>query len=428
MPSRGRRRPTTTAPTAEALSEPDVPLVIGQIGANYGRMAKFEKAIEVAIACARLDVNARWDGLFGHEVELAERYVMQEPGEDLTTVIQEMAGSGVTCVITSIDEESLIAAMPALVEAGMAVIDVFTSGRDLRTTEVQTANLLVRLCPNDATIAAQYAEVALGSTSDKAGPTGTVAYLSEDTLQGRSLLYELQQVLHPQSGSIVSEQFYAVGDFGDIGARVKKVLADPPALLVFNGGEEAAPFLSALHSATLDGGQRPEVEFPKRLAPAATIDYSQEPVAEDLVPGCLASATGFEPGDALTVPHENMMLNRSTEFLRTGYAYSQHGYDAFTMLCLAAQHALSVEGTALAAGLPAVLTGSEDCTYYEECRRVMKTALEAGGRATVAYTGRMGPLELGPHSDARTGQMREYTWSDANVMELGNPTGFEAAE
>lgn len=428
MRRRGRPRPTTTAPTAEALSEPDIPLVIGQIGANYGRMAKFEKAIEIAIACARLDVNARWDGLFGHEVELTERYVMQEPGEDLTTVIQDMADSGVTCVITSIDEESLIAAMPALVEAGMAVVDVFTSGGDLRTPEVQTANLLVRLCPSDATLAAQYAEIALGSTSDKAGPRGAVAYLSEDTLQGRSLLFELQQVLHPQGGSIVSEQFYAVGDFGDVAARVKAVLADPPALLVFNGGAEAAPFLSALHSATLDEGQRPEVEFPKRLAPAATIDYSQEPGAEDLVPGCLADATGFEPGDALTIPHENMMLNRSTEFLRTGYAYSQQGYDAFTMLCLAAQHALSVEGTALAAALPGILTGSEDCTDYETCRRVMKTALEAEDRATVTYTGRMGAFELGPQSDARIGQMREYTWSDANVMELGNPKGFEAPE
>lgn len=425
---RGGRRETTTAPTAEALSEPDVPLVIGQIGANYGRMATFETAISISIASAALDTNARWGGLFGHEVELAERHVMQEPGEDLAPVIQDMADSGVTCVITSIDEESLIEAMPALVDAGMAVIDVFTSGRDLRTAEVQTANLLVRLCPSDATMAAQYAEIALGSSSDQAGPPGSVAYLSEDTLQGRSLLYELEQILHPRSGEIVSEQFYEVGDFGDITARVEKVLADPPALLVFNGGAEAAPFLSALYSATLDGGQRPEIEFPKRLSPAATIDYSQHAVAEDLVPGCLESATGYEPGDELTIEHENMMLNRSTEFLTTGYAYSQHGYDAFVMACLAAQHALSVEGTALAGALPAILTGSEKCSDYGTCRSVMQMALESQDRATVAYTGRMGSLELGPHSDARVGQMREYTWSESNEMEAGNGTSFEAPE
>ena len=62
---RGRPRATTTAPTAGVLEEPDQPLVIGQIGASYGRMGRVEEAIAVAIDESRIDVNARWDGLFG---------------------------------------------------------------------------------------------------------------------------------------------------------------------------------------------------------------------------------------------------------------------------------------------------------------------------------------------------------------------------
>ncbi|WP_422117442.1 ABC transporter substrate-binding protein [Brachybacterium sp. UNK5269] len=424
---RGRGRPaTTTAPTAGALTEPDTPLVIGQIGAAYGRMARFEQAIAVSLEEARIDVNARWEGVFGHEVQLLERHVMQAPGEDLTGVVRTLAEAGATCVITSIDEESLIAAMPALVEAQLAVIDVFTSAMSLRSAEVATANLLLRLAPNDRTLAAQLAEIALASTSDRAGPAGTVAYLSEDTAQGRGLHHELEQVLHPRSGAVVSAQFYPVGDFGDVAARVAAVLEHPPALLVFNGGAEAAPFLSALRLATLDEGQRPTVEFPKRLAPAAVIDYAQEPVAPDLAPKCLVGATGYEPGGEITIDHENMMLNRSAEFLQRGYAYSQHGYDAVTMACLAAQHALSVEGTALAAALPQILTGAEECTDFATCRGIMRTALQAEDRATVAYTGRLGGLELGAQSDARLGQVREYTWSEAQVLQPATVTGFEA--
>jgi ABC-type branched-subunit amino acid transport system substrate-binding protein len=425
---RGGPGGTTTAPTGTALSEPDTPLVIGQIGAAYGRMASFEEAIAVSIDEARIDVNARWEGLFGHEVTLLERHVMQEPGEDLVPVIRTMADSGATCVITSIDEESLIAALPAFVEAGMAVIDVFTSGMSVRTAEVQTANLLVRLAPNERILAAQYAEAAFGASSDRAGPAGTVAVLSEDTAQGRSLVHELEQYLNPRSGRVVSQQFYAVGDLGDIAARVETVLAEPPALLVLNSGPEAAPFLSAMHEATLDEGGRPTLRIPARLSPAATLDYSQEPVAGDLPAESLSTATGYEPGGALTVEHENMMLHRGAGFLRTGYAYSQHGYDAFTMACLAAQHALSVTGTALASALPAILTGSEGCADYEACRRVLRTALEAQDRATIAYTGRMGRLELGPRSDARIGEIREYGWSDDHVMQAGRATGFEAPE
>jgi len=425
---RGRRRATTTAPTAGTLEEPDQPLVIGQIGASYGRMGRFEEAIALSIEESRRDVNFRWEGLFGREVVLLERHVMEAPGEDLGPAITEMADAGATCVITSIDEESLIAAMPALVEAQLAVLDVFTTGMDVRAAEVQTANLLVRLAPNDRTMAARYAEQALGGAGDKGGPAGTVAYLSEDTLQGRSLLHELTQVLNPASGRVVTEQFYEVGKIGDIAARVKKVLESPPALLVTNGGAELAPFLSALHTATLDEGKRPTVEFPRRVSPWATIDYSKEPVAADLAPESLSSVTGYEPGGAITIDHENMMLNRDPELLRRGYAYSQHGYDALVMLCLAAQHGLSVEGTALAAALPAILTGTEECTDFETCRRTMATALEAGDRATVSYVGRMGALELGAQSDARVGQLREYTWSEANVLEAATAGGFEAPE
>ena len=425
---RRRPRPETTAPTAGTLEEPDQPLVIGQIGASYGRMGRAEEAIAVAIDEARIDVNARWGGLFDQEIVLLERHVMEAPGEDLGPVITEMADAGATCVITSIDEESLIAAMPALVEAQLAIVDVLTSGMSVRSEDVQTANLLVRLAPNERINAARYAEEALGGGGDRSGPAGSVAFLSEDTAQGRSLLDELTKVLNPASGKVVSEQFYEVGKIGDIGARVKAVLESPPALLVANGGAELAPFLSALHTATLDEGKRPTIEFPRRVSPAATIDYSQEPVAKDLAPESLTAVTGYEPGGEITVGHENMMLNRNPEFLRRGYAYSQHGYDALVMLCLAAQHALSVEGTALAAALNAVLTGSEECTDFEECRRVMTTALEAGEKATVAYVGRMGKVELGGQSDARIGQLREYTWNEANVMQPGTAGGFEAPE
>jgi branched-chain amino acid transport system substrate-binding protein len=417
---RGRPRATTTAPTAGALVEPDQPLVIGQIGASYGRMGLFEESIAVALDESRIDINAEWDGLFDHEVVLLERHVMESPGEDLAPVIAEMADAGATCVVTSIDEESLIAAMPALVEAQLAILDVFTSGMSVRAAEVQTANLLVRLAPNDRTLAARYAEEALGGGGDRSGPAGAVAFLSEDTLQGRSLLAELTQMLNPRSGQVVSEQFYA--------ARVQAVLKSPPALLVANGGAELAPFLSALHTATLDEGQRPTVQFPRRVPPWATIDYSSEPVAEDLVPEALTSVTGYEPGGELSIDHENMMLNRSPEFLRRGYAYSQQAYDAIVMLCLAAQHQLAVEGTALAAGLPAILTGTEECTDFETCRRIMTTALDAGDRATVSYVGRSGALELGAQSDARVGQLREYTWSEANVLDKGTAGGFEAPE
>ncbi|MFC7457879.1 ABC transporter substrate-binding protein [Brachybacterium sp. GCM10030267] len=418
---RGRGRATTTAPTGAAQEEPDVPLVLGSIGVSYGRAGAFEKTIAIAVHEAMIDVNERWKGLFGHEVEMTERHVMEEVGEDLTDVITSMADSGVTAVITSIDEDALIAAIPAFVEAGIAVIDVFTSGMSVRAAEVQSSGMLVRLAPNDRAIAALYAEEAWAGSSDKGGDPGTVAYVSEDTAQGQSLLHELEQLLNPEGGKIVSKHFYPFGKIGTIGKIVEKVLESPPALLVVNGGPEAGRLLSELYKATLDEGQRPTVEFPTRLSPAATVDYADE----QLAPECLTRATGFEPGGELTVEHVNMMLNVDPGLLDTGYAYSQQAYDAVILAGLAAQNALSVQGTDIASSIRQVLTGTEECTDYGDCRSTLRVALEAGDRATISFVGRMGALELGDGPDPRTGDLRTYSWTEANEIETGEATSFE---
>lgn len=419
---RGRgRRPTTTAPTGDALSEPDTPLVIGSIGASYGRSAPFEKAIALAVHEAWIDVNAEWKGLFGHDVGLVDRHVVTEPGADLTEVIEGLAEAGVTACITSVDEETLVAAIPAFVAAGIAVIDVFSSGMSVRAPEVETSGMLARLCPNDKALAAYYAEQSWAVSGDRAGAPGTVAYVSEDSAQGRSLLFELTQVLGPTGGKVVLEHFHAAGDLGDVNALVASVLETRPALLIVNGGPETGPFLSALHTATLEGGQRPTVEIAAQLSPAASVNYAEA----DLAAECLSRAKGLEPGGEYSVRHVNMMLNVDPGLYDTGYAYSQQAYDGFVIAALAAQDALSVEGTAIAASIPRVLTGSGECNNYGECRTVLRDALAAGAKESITYVGRSGPLELGSDRDPRVGDLRHYSWNDANELEFDGADGYE---
>lgn len=422
---RGRRRTTTTAPTADALSEPEQPLVLGSIGASYGRAAPFEDAIAIGLSESLIDVNHRFNGLFGQDVQLFDRHVMTEAGEDLDGVIDELAGSGVTAVITSIDEDALIAAIPAFVEAGIAVIDLFTSGMNVRATDVVSSGMLVRLSPTTRVLAAIYAEAAWsGADSDRAGAPGTVAFLSEDTSQGHDLLHELRQLLGPAGGKLVSEEFYPFGELDDIESRVETILETPPALLVANGGPEIGSLLSALHEATLDEGQRPTVEIPVRLGPAATVDY----VEADLTPEALVRATGFEPGAELERQHENMMLNVDPQLRSTGYAYSQHSYDALMLAALAAQQSLSVQGTDIAATIPGVLTGTEECTDFGQCVTILRDAVVAGDRATISFTGRMGALELDAAPDPRSGQLRTYSWNEAGAIVDDGADSFAAPD
>lgn len=420
---RGRRRPTTTNPSAKPAAEPDAQLKIGSIGASYGIAGRFERQISIGVSEAAIDANARWKGVFGQKIAVAERHVVEKAGEDLGAVIGQLAEDGVTAVISSLDDDALIAAMPAFVKAGIAVVDVFTSSMAVRAKDVQSSGLLTRLCPNDVALAAGHADAAWGGASERAGKPGTVFCVSESTTQGKSLVHEVQQVLGPAGGRVVGQHMYPIGSFGDRAAVVKKVLQTKPALVLFNGpGEDAGPFLSDLHRGTLDKDGRPTFDVTVRVATPAVVDY----VDAQLAPECMAKATGTEPGGELTSDHVNMMLNVDPNLLRDGYAYSQQAYDAVMMIALAAYDALSVEGTEIAASMPRILTGSSACTDFGACRTLMRDGLTDGKRETITYQGRMGQLVLDPQKDPSKGQLRGYKWDKSNALQAsGNAQGFE---
>lgn len=421
---RGPRKPTTPPPTADPLSEPDQALVLGSLGASYGRSAAFEKQVSIAVEEAMIDVNARWEGLFGHDVKMVPRHVMADPGEDITQAVASLAEQGVTAVISSLDEDALSAALPHFVEADIAVLDVLTSSVSLRE-ETDAANMLIRFAPNNAIIAKMFVEEAKsGVTSQRAGTSGHIAYVSEDTTQGRDLKAQIDYWGAPAGAPVVAEHFFPFGTFDQIEAVVDEVVAKHPALLVVNGGPEVGPFISALHEATLDEGNRPTIEIPVRLSPAATVDYSKS----ELAPECLTRSTGWVPGGALTDDHVNMMLNRDPGLLDLGYAYSQQAYDAVVLSCLAAQNALSTKGSAIAGNVHKVLTGDTECTDYGMCRSNLRDALSIGEGATIAYQGRMGDLVLDGTSDAGKGAMRTYSFGPAGGLIAGNDTTFDSSK
>ena len=263
---RARAAPTAAA-APEPLHEPETELVLGSLGAVHGRSAPFERAISVAVDQAMIDLNASFEGLFGHEVAMQERIVVPETGADLSAEIAGLAEAGVSAVVSSLDEEALAAAIPLLAEAGIAVIDVFTSGLSVRDPEVPTGNMLIRLAPQDAAIAQLYADIALRTSAGDGSTAGTLAYVSEETAQGRSFVQELRRILEPAGGAVALESFHPVGDLGSTDDLVAALLDDPPALLVLNGGGEAGTLLSALHTASRDENGRRHGDDPGSTRP-----------------------------------------------------------------------------------------------------------------------------------------------------------------
>lgn len=425
--SSNKRAGEKESPEADSPTEPDAELVVGVLSGSYGRAGRWQRQISSAISEARLDINAAFGGVFGRPLRLLPAHVVKAPGEDLSGVISGFADQGATAVITNLDEESLLAAMPHLVAAKMAVIDVATTSSALRAPGVESAGLHIRLLPTDRILAAQWAEASRNAAGgDKAGDKSVAAFVGENTVQGKNLAQDLAAAMRDVSlGRLAVSHLYTPGSFTDQAAVVKKIVAARPSLLVIDGGpQDVGPFLTALHAATHDAQGRATLEITLRLSQSATVDYAEQ----KLPPKALARAQGMQAGGALTTEHVNMMLNVDRSLLTAGFAGSQQAYDALILLALAAYDALSVSGTDLAESVKRLLTGAQACPDTAQCRTAMADARREGKRADLRYQGRSGDLQLGPRDDPATGGLRTYGWTENGALAAPSDTTFKAPE
>lgn len=414
---------TNGPPTSGTPVVPDGPLVLGQIGASVGWTAAVEDTIALAVSQALIDVNAAYGGVFDREVATAgTRHVISSLDEDLTGIVEEMADAGAGAVICSLPDEAMLSAAPVMASAGIAMIDVTTSSLALRDPALRTAGMLARLSPSTRAIAARLAEVALGaSASDRTGDPGSVAMVHDGSELGSDLLSRLASVLAPQGGQIMLEESLPAVD-EDASGLAGRIAEARPALLVIHGSAAASAALSAaVHDATSDADGRIEPQIPVSISPAATVDQRGAGLPE----GALGQVVGWMPGGEIPEAHARMMLNEDPALARSAFPYSQLGYDAVMIACLAAQHALSVQGSDIAASIPQVLTGTVECVDPGACADEITARRRAGESPSITYVGSMGALTLGADGDPATGRLRTYRYGDDGALALDQTVDYE---
>lgn len=419
-----REQAEEPAPTAAPVPTPDEPLILASLGSAAGPLADGEESIATALAEAMIDVNASADGVFGHSARLLDRKLVDGPEDDLVGIVQGFAEAGASAVISSLDEETLAAALPALTEQGLAVLDITTSGMSVRAADVDTAGMLLRLSPSMRMLAVHLAEDALAvGTGDDGTAPGTVTVLTEETAAGTSLTEELSRVLDPAGGAVLAEHRYPVGgpDEARRGEIVQAVLAEPTALLILHGGDEAGALLAALHTAA---EQEEKQAPPVCLFPRATIDRT----AEELPEGTLDQVTGFRMGGALPEDFANLLLNADAELRHPRPGRTQQAYDAVVLAALAAEAAASRRGSALATALPRLLTGAQACTTAADCAALIREARTASRTPSTAYRGVTGELVLGESGDPVRAEVTPISYDASGAAVEEEPRTLELEE
>lgn len=417
----GRTQGEPDEPAAlEPPQDPTQPLVIGRIVSTVGLPGEFLPHIGAGLAEAEIAVNTS-GGLFGQEVQLLQPIQMTEPGQDISTEIDELREKGAGAVVVAVPDDDFLAILPQLVKLHLAIISPTSTAGALRGEDARTAGLLFRLAPPARTLAAQRFEEA--STSAQAGiAPGSIAVIGTDTFETTDLIRELEDVMAPQGGSLVLTHLYAGNAIGDPTGLARQVLEKKPALLMLEGGAEVGAVVNEL--SRIIAAEEIRFSIPVRLGVRATRDYSGKAFVED----ALSSAEGWTPGTVPPLEHQLEMLNQSTGLasLDNPYGYSALAYDAVILLVLAARAASSVEGAAIARALPALVTGSAECADVGACLTAFRDQFALGESDGVSYQPRMGAIEFDENGDTARSEIMRATWAEDSSLVWGTATALQA--
>lgn len=399
---RGRRPEPTEPTTTTPVPEPEQDLVIGSIGVASGLEAMFDKHISIAIGEARTSIDIG-GGVFGRPLQMLPRRYAETPDSDIAPLVQELAAAGASAVVVSCGDPSLLAAMPALAEAGIAVVSVNSTAHELRGKEAGSAGMLFRLAPTARMLAKAFADAAMSGSGQQHATPGTVTYLARDTLAGHSLGEQMRMLIEP-AGPWIRQHYFAPGQ-PDLGGPIDEILAEPPALVVIDAGEETPQIISEIHRRTLGPDGRQQLTIPIR-----TTYYNSMPWGDQVPPESMEHTTGCRPGDPAPDPLQNLMLNIDTSLASSAYEFAGPSYDAVMLIALAAQTARSTEGSQIASAIAGLLTDGEKVSDYGTAVKLLREGKK------VMYQGMSGALTLGEDGDPVSAELTTFGYDEAGAQ------------
>lgn len=372
------------------------------------------RLLRTAAQEAVLDVH-RAGGVLGADVELHVQELAA--GEDPASAVAALVASGCTAAIPALAEEDLLRALAPMAEAGWAICAPLSDSARLRADDddagTDDRGLLIRLQPPSALLARALALEALeAAVPAESGGSGTIAVLADGGMAAQDLSRALAEIAPTIGAAVILSGDLPGGGEAEAAVLASAILAASPALLVLEGeGERAAAVLTAL-GGQLGQGARAQGPGPAvRLGPAATASL---PIASvpALDPAVLERVIGLQGGAEISEDFRLMMLTADPSLLEhgaAGLAGATQTYDAVVLLALAAQLAASTRGAAIAAALPAVIEGGEDCAGAA-CLELIRTAQAARQLAEPRCALASGELVL-QEGDPAGAAVRRFRWS-----------------
>jgi ABC-type branched-subunit amino acid transport system substrate-binding protein len=383
-----------TKPAVPTALPSDGPLVLGTLLPVTGGFAHLGPAEQAGLQLAVKDIDAG-GGVLGQPVTVLD----SDSGDAFSAVasqsVDRMLARKVDAIVGGTGSSVTLTVIDKVVGAGVALVSPGDASAKL--DGYPDRGLYERIVPPESFEASTLAAML------KAAGHRRVAVLFERDAYATGYAADLQADVRRNGGATVAAIEYD-GRSTDFSSAARQVAGAAPQAVVVIGTGEAHALVQALVGA----GVGPDV------APLYVSDLALWPgLTAGLTATQSAAVTGLRPGAAPGAQFLQRLAQQAPDLADTGYAAQT--YDATVLVALAASAAGSPRGKDIAAALPALTTGSTECSAYKQCRELLKA-----GR-TIAYVGQSGKVRLDAQGEPVDGTVGIYRFgADGTYPPVGS--------
>ena len=367
-------------------------LRIGYLLPETGPLAFLGPAQIGAVEMAISEINEA-GGVFGEEVVVLSG---DEAGDAAvaSTSVDRLLGDGAHAIVGAAASGMSLAVIDQIVGAGL--LQCSASNTSPTFTDYDDNGLYFRTAPSDALQGPVLAETVLGDGH------ASIVLMARGDDYGQGLADATAESFEEAGGEVLDTIIYDP-EAATFSAEVEQAAAANPDAIVTVPFDEGVQILQDLIEAGLG---------PADIGVYGADGIRDSGLAEDVDPGNPNVIDGFK-GTAPDPAATPDFLDRFDEFTDGEEPiFSAQAYDCTNLIALAAVAADSTEGADMAAEMPGLFTGDNECATFGECVE----HLEAGD--TIAYQAASGMGEFTDVGDPDRGTYEVWAWEDGELVSL----------
>jgi branched-chain amino acid transport system substrate-binding protein len=381
-----------SSPSASESAAPakgDGTLTIGTLLPQTGDLAFLGPPEFAGVQTAIDDINAG-GGVLGKDVV----QVKADSGDGTPDIAgaqtDKLLDANADAVVGAASSSVSLSVIDKITGAGVVQFSPANTSPALDDAKTDPKNLYFRTAPSDVLQGAVMANTLIEDGKNN------IAILARQDSYGELLAGQIEKGIKAGGGNVAVKKLYSA-DATNFTAEVNSVASTKPDALVLVAFDETKKIIPQLIAKKVG-----PADLPTYFVDGNTADYSK-----DFPKGTLKGVKATYPGAELTSDFKARMQKTNPKL--KDFTYGPEGFDATTLIALAAIEAKSDDPTTFAPDIIKVSAGGTECSTFKDCADLLKKGED------IDYQGVSGPCDLGKTGSPTKATIGIFQYDDSNT-------------